>query len=116
MEAAEGAARATAALEFVHGPVNVEDVALVPGTPWLVGSGMTSRSHPTGALHLIDTEAMTWQRVAPDARPARHDARYGPAGPPDPARFDAHGLALRAAEGGVHTLYVVNHGGREAIE
>jgi len=111
-----GAAKAAVTLEFVPGPVNVEDVARIPGTPWLVGSGMTSRSHPTGALHLIDTAAMTWRRVAPDARRPRPDATYGEAPPPDPDAFDAHGVALRPGDDGVHTLYVVNHGGREAIE
>jgi hypothetical protein len=36
--------------------------------------------------------------------------------PPDPALLNTQGLSLRSASATRHTLYVVNHGGRESIE
>src|SRR3954470_4294535 len=104
-------------LRFVPGPYNAEDLVRVPGTRWLVGSGMIGPGHPEGHLYLVDAEAKVSEELFPgsvEIRPAR--APYDGLEPPDPALFDAHGLALRPGDGDVHELYLVNHGGREAIE
>jgi WD40 repeat protein len=105
------------ALAFVEGPVNAEDLARVPGTRWLIGSGMASIGHPQGHLYLIDTVARKSEELFPGQVEIRSPAApYDQVGPPDVASFNAHGLSLRPGSDGIHTLYVVNHGGREAIE
>jgi hypothetical protein len=102
---------------FLVGPINVEDLARVPGTPWLIGSGMASSGRPAGRLHVIHARDGRWTAHTPDTIPVRHDDdQYGPVGPPPSSNFDAHGVALRPGTDGHHTLYLVNHGGREAIE
>ncbi|HEX6996788.1 MAG TPA: SMP-30/gluconolactonase/LRE family protein [Gammaproteobacteria bacterium] len=102
-------------LEFVCGPRNAEDLVLVPGTRWIIASGMTEGA----GLALVDSESGEWSVLypAPNAR-ARHDAAAYPgcATPPAPATFNTHGLSLRATGQGRAMLYAVAHGEREAIE
>ena len=100
---------------FICGLQNAEDLVLVPGTKWIIASGMS----PTAAIYLIDSEQKTWSELYPaDAPLARQDmATYGACpGSPDPNSFVTHGLNLRPGKDGHSTLYVVGHGGREAIE
>ena len=100
---------------FVCGPRNAEDLVLVPGTKWIISSGMAADA----ALYLIDSQHKTWTELYPaDAPRARQDLKtYGACpGSPDPNTFVTHGLNLRPGVGGHSTLYVVAHGGREAIE
>ena len=100
---------------FVCGLQNAEDLVLVPNTRWIIASGLA----PTAAIYLIDSEQKTWSELYPsDAPLARQDmATYGACpGSPDPNNFVTHGLNLRPGEDGHSTLYVVGHGGREAIE
>ncbi|MBV8804453.1 MAG: hypothetical protein JO042_05385 [Sinobacteraceae bacterium] len=102
-------------LRFVCGAEHPEDLAHIPATPWLIASGFSDGA----GLKLVDTRNDTlrrWyvgspQQVQEDIR-AYPDCRAAP----DPAVFNAHGISLRAAGGGLYTLYVVNHGGRESIE
>ena len=106
---------ASAEYEFVCGPQNAEDLVLVPDTKWIISSGMA----PGAALYLIDSEQKTWSTLYPAEAPlSRQDmATFGACpGSPDPNHFVTHGLALRPGESGHATLYVVGHGGREAIE
>jgi hypothetical protein len=103
-------------LGFVEGPVNAEDLARVPGTRWLLASGMVGVDHSQGHLYLVDTVARTAAEIFPDeVEIGAADPRYGCAAAPDVASFDAHGLFLRPG-GDTHTLYLVNHGSREAVE
>jgi hypothetical protein len=103
-------------LGFILGPLNAEDLEPIPGTRWMIGSGMVIGEQTQGHLYLIDTKAKTSEEIFPAG------TVYEPVGapydtnPPDASIIDAHGLALRPGDDGVHTLYVVNHGGREAIE
>src|SRR4051794_12859967 len=102
------------AVRFIHGPVNVEDVARIPGTDWLVGSGMASPGVPDGRLHVVHASGASWWPLTPDDVEVAHDPRrFGDVPPPATAGFDPHGVALRPGADGVHELYVVNHGGRE---
>ena len=104
-----------AGLTFICGLQNPEDVVLVPGTRWLVTSGMA----PGAGLTLVDTQAKTVRRLyALNAATARADrTRFANCpGPLDPKQAVLHGLALRAAAGGRYTLYATNHGGRESVE
>src|SRR5687768_8093206 len=104
-----------AGLTFICGLQNPEDVVLVPGTRWLLTSGMA----PGAGLTAVDTQAKTVRKLyAPGTASARPDrTRFANC----PGALDAkqallHGLALRPAAGGRYTVYATNHGGRESIE
>lgn len=102
---------------FVNNVINAEDLARVPGADWVVATGMVSATNPQGHLYLI---RITDHRVV-TAYPASDANRlnevvFGEMSPPDPALFAPHGLSIRPGANGVHTLYVVAHGDREAVE
>jgi len=101
-------------LSFVCGIHTPEDVVVVPGTAWVLSGADVP--DPSGGLYLIDPAHPAAVRIAGAA--ARPDLKTYPdcAGPPDPQRFAAHGLNIRTRGPGRATLYVVGHGGREAIE
>lgn len=105
-------------LRFVCGQSGPEDLVSVPGTVWLIASGYG----PDGGINLIDTKAASSTRLFPDAAVAErldgatYDMCPGPIPAADRKRFWTHGLYLKAAQNRVHTLYVVHHGSREAIE
>jgi sugar lactone lactonase YvrE len=104
-------------LSFVCGPAAAEDLVRVPGTQWIIGSGMSERGR-SGKLHLIDADKKTWEILYPGATPkAEFDAKsYNSCpGAPDAKTFGAHGIAIRDDGGRTATLLAVNHG-REAIE
>jgi len=100
---------------FVCGPQNAEDLVLVPGTKWIISSGMA----PGAAITLIDSQEKYWSELYPADSPRvqQNMELYGACpGLPDPDNFITHGMSLRPGENGRSTLYVVSHGGREAIE
>jgi hypothetical protein len=102
-------------LTFICGLQAPEDLVLVPGTRWLIASGMASGS----GLHLIDTQAKTARSLfSSGASNTRPDTTKfaGCPGPPDPKQVVLHGLSLRPAQNGRYTLYATNHGGRESVE
>src|SRR5688572_23864925 len=105
----------TAGLTFICGLQNPEDLVLVPGTRWLLTSGMA----PGAGLTLVDTQAKAVRKLyAADTANARADrTRFANCpGPLDPKQALLHGLALRPAAGGRYTVYATNHGGRESVE
>ena len=100
---------------FVCGPQNAEDLVRIPDTKWIIASGMA----PGAAIYLIDSQQKSWVELYPGASPqVEHDKQtYGACpGSPDPDTLVTHGLNLRPGVNGHSTLYVVGHGGREAIE
>ena len=104
-------------LNFLCGPVGVEDLVRVPGTHWIVGSGMAERGG-AGKLHLIDAERKTWEVLYPGENAKNElDAKsYSSCpGAPDAKIFGAHGIAIREDGNGTATILAVNHG-REAVE
>ena len=104
-------------LQYVCGLEAVEDLLQIGTTRWLLGSGLGGANRP-GTLVLIDTKARTGEVIFPTANArVAHDAGRFPdcPTPPDPTKFNAHGITLRARGSGYEFL-VVNHGGREAIE
>ena len=101
-------------VQFVCGPVSPEDLALVPDTPWVIVASWED----DGYLSAADSRDHGTSRLFPTATSqARHDmATYGDCPGMTTDRFRAHGISLRPGSGGTHTLYVVRHGEREAVE
>lgn len=103
------------AVKYVCGTTNPEDLYSVPGTPWVIASGRYSDS--AGPLYAVDTRDHSVREIFPaGALAPQHDTDLYRACPGPNTVFQPHGLTLREGTGGVHTLYVVGHGLREAIE
>lgn len=114
-----GAAAQTCApdgpVEFVCGITNPEDLYHVPDTPWVIASGRYSDSE--GPIYAVDVRDHSVREIFPArALPPRHDTTTYRACPGPNDVFQPHGLTLREGSGLVHTLYVVGHGAREAVE
>ena len=106
-----------AGLSYVCGPASAEDLVQIPGTHWILGSGMSENNRP-GKLQLIDADKKSWEILYPGKSPQNElDSASYPAcpGPPDITKFGAHGIAIRHEGNGTSTVLAVNHG-REAIE
>ena len=97
-------------VNYVCGPKNPEDLVLVPGTQWVVSSGMAEGA----GFYLVDgmTGAATLLPFAAAPDPAFASC----AAPPSPQSLNTHGLSIRATGPGRARLHVVGHGAREAIE
>lgn len=105
-------------LHFICGPNAVEDMQLIPGTDWIVGSGMAEGNTP-GKLHLINAETKVWSVLYPSAVAKSELDKtdyFKCPGPADPSKFGAHGIALKQTGPKSFQLLSVNHGGRESIE
>ena len=103
-------------IRYLCGVANAEDLVTVPGTRWLIASGASAQEGAAGGLFLVDSARRSIRPLVPDlSRPARAPYAACP-GPIDLKKFLSHGLALRPGARGRHTLYVVNHGGRESVE
>jgi hypothetical protein len=97
-------------VSYVCGPKNPEDLVLVPGTPWIVSSGMADGA----GFYLVDSRTGTFN---PLTFTANHDHTFAScATPPTPQTLQTHGLSIRATGQGRARLNVVGHGAREAIE
>jgi hypothetical protein len=107
---AQPACEPAAGLQFVCGPKNAEDLVLVPGTSWIISSGMADG----GSFFLIDARSGAWRPLAFDVQADPAFARC--ASPPMQGKFQTHGLHIRELGRGVSRLLVVGHGAREAIE
>lgn len=102
-------------VQFVCGTTNPEDLYQVPGTPWIIASGRVS--DVAGPIYAVNIRDYSAREIFPaGAITPEHDSvTYRDC--PGPNRvFQPHGLTLREGTGGLHTLYVVGHGAREAIE
>ena len=108
---------ANGGVRFICDQVGPEDLAPVPGSDWVLSSGMAAN----GAIRLINLRDKTTNVLFPSPaskqRPNKkiYDSCPGPIGP-EGDKFRAHGLYLRSGSNAVHTLYVVHHGDRESIE
>ena len=102
-------------VKFVCGTTNPEDLYRVPSTSWVIASGRYSDTE--GPLYAVDIRDHSAREIFPaGALPSQHDSVTYRACPGPTIVFQPHGLTLREGSGGVHTLYVVGHGAREAIE
>ena len=105
-------------VRFVCDQVGPEDLVPVPGSGWVLSSGMAAN----GAIRLINLHDRTTTALFPTATPKErldrktYDSCPGPIDPAEKEKFRAHGLYLRAGRNSVHTLFVVHHGNRESIE
>ena len=116
--AAQAACDPAAGLKFICGLTNAEDLVQVPGTPWIVASGLAEGEHAQGHIYLVNAHDRTVQVLLPGHVVYRQDTgTFGACpGAPDETKFSAHGLSLRAGSSSEHTLYVVHHGERESVE
>jgi hypothetical protein len=99
------------AIGFICGLSNVEDMVAVPGGRWILGSAMQAGA---GAVYLIDARKHTAKPAA--IAFAAAETPFAGCKAPDMSAIRTHGLELRPGADGVHTLYAVNHGGRESVE
>jgi sugar lactone lactonase YvrE len=108
----------TGRVSYVTGVTGPEDLVAVPGTRWIITSGLKEANQP-GALWLIDREARTAAKLFPGSEliVATHSS-LDPActNPIDSPQFSAHGLSLHLDKHMRGRLLVMNHGAREAIE
>ena len=112
-------------VKFIVGVYSVEDMLQIPGTRWIIGSGVTTQGPgmedkviTKNYLHVFDAETETVRYVDPTDMFILPDPVTYPdtTTPPDWERFGPHGIGLGERKGDVITLYVVNHGAREAVE
>ncbi|MEJ6678332.1 hypothetical protein [Parasphingorhabdus sp.] len=110
-----------ASMDLICGIPVPEDLVLIPETDWVIATSMTS-GRPASGLYLIDTRTLQAEAVDLDHQPVSFSSIQSEAeavshcAPPDTQTLITHGISLAAGENGVHRLYVVGHGGREAIE
>jgi hypothetical protein len=104
------------AVRFVCGIPGPEDMLQVPGTRWVIASSRVSDDD--GALIVVDTRDLGTLTIFPTAvlYPELDRQMYGACPGPVVGTFQPHGIALREGSDGRHTLYVVAHGRREAVE
>ena len=104
-------------VRFICDQQGPEDLAIVPGSEWVLSSGMAAN----GAIRLINLRDKSTTVLFPSATSTErqnkkiYDSCPGPIGS-EGDKFRAHGLYLRPGPNAVHTLYVVHHGDRESIE
>lgn len=97
-------------VSYVCGPKNPEDLVLVPGTQWIVSSGMAEGA----GFYLVDARTGDYGSLT---FTARHDPAFASCTtPPTAQTLNTHGLNVRATGPGRARLNVVGHGAREAIE
>jgi hypothetical protein len=102
---------------YVWGPINAEDLAPVPASPWLITSGMTGISAAQGRLYAVDRRDYSCNEIFPYlGSSAPDEARFGKQASVDPVRFEPHGIDVATRPDGVNELYVVHHGWRESVE
>ena len=105
-------------IQFICGVISPEDLAVVPGSEWVIASG----NQEGGAIQLVSVRDKTASVLFPTAAPReRLDSTTYPTcpGPIDlteRTQFRAHGIYLTPGRNAVHTLYVVHHGTRESVE
>ncbi len=107
-------------VQFIICVSNPEDLVEIPGTPWILVSGMKPSMGGSGRIYAIKRgESKQATEIFPaSARPARPDRESFPErlGEPDPLLFAPHGINVQDVTRERCQLLVVNHGGRETVE
>lgn len=100
---------------FVCGPLNAEDLVLVPDTNWVIASSMV----PGEPIWLVDANTHQASSMYPSVTSRDEldgDTYQTCPGEPDAGSLITHGLNLSQAGNGELRLYAVAHGDRETIE
>ncbi|MFE7423384.1 YncE family protein [Rhodococcus sp. NPDC057529] len=100
--------------EYICGVNNVEDFVRLPGDR-LIGSDLAAPGKQ-GYLYLFGVDRTVHTISAEEIGIAPDPAYARCAGAPDWTVFRPHGMDIATTTGDHATLYVVNHGGREAVE
>ena len=108
----QGGCGAAGDVAFVCGPTNAEDLVLVPGTQWIIASGMAAGAGFTAI------DSATGEAIPLPVTSGYSSGMYPRACSelPEASEFESHGLDIHAADSGRITLHAVGHGAREAIE
>ena len=102
-------------VKFVCGTTNPEDLYQIPETSWVIASGRVS--DVAGSIYAVNVRDHSVREIFPQgASSPQHDTATYRNCPGSNTIFQPHGLTLREGSGGMHVLYVVGHGAREAIE
>ncbi len=107
---------------FITGPTSPEDIVAVPRSNLAVVSALAEDPLAQGAgssLYTIDAATRHTTELWPGGEwsVAWNRGLYSSCpGAPDPDVASPHGINIETRRDGTHDLYVVNHGGREAIE
>ena len=101
-------------VSFLCGPVSPEDLLEIPGSPWVIASGMED----DGYLYFANSQELTSTAVYPssDIEHRLDKNRFGNCPGPQSTGFRPHGLSMVVGDNRIHSLLVVRHGSREAIE
>ena len=100
---------------FVCGLINPEDLYQVPDTDWVIATGRISDS--AGPIYAVNIDSHRVEEVYPHNSVVPNFNRETYSECPGPIlTFQPHGITLREGSNGNHTLYIVGHGAREAIE
>jgi hypothetical protein len=104
-------------LSYICGPVASEDLVVIPGTRWLVASGLNvgTQAH----LYLIDDRTRRARILFPQGTPVMQldpTLHSDCKAPPQLALISMDGLGIRAIGDQRHLVYAANHGDRYAIE
>jgi hypothetical protein len=94
--------------KYISNIRNAEDLAWLPGTEWVVSSGLqTPGSKESGHLYLINIKSGQAEAVYPAEGANDPNSALSQSCKP-PTTFSAHGIGLRLGPNGMHELYVVN--------
>lgn len=104
-------------LSFIEGVSAPEDLLALPGTDWVVTSGM-AHGDSAGALGVVESATGRVEELWPASGTlVAPDETYSDCSePPIVDTFSPHGINLAKDDAGSLTLYVVNHGERESVE
>ena len=108
------ATQAVGAERLVNNLPNMEDLHPTPDNRWVIGSAMRAAGRG-GALYAIAVDGSTATTLYPSEAPSPTATTQCPDGAPAAADFAPHGISLET-DRERHTLFVVNHGGRETVE
>jgi hypothetical protein len=99
-------------VEFLCLSATAEDLVAIPGSDWIIVSGVLR------AVNVKNGWEITLFSTDPKLDRATYPSCPGPLAGREltERKVFAHGINLRANSGGIHTLYVVHHTGRESVE
>lgn len=109
-------------LTFADGPASPEDLVPVPRTDVVIASGLAPDPLADGAvghLYAIDSDTREVTEIWPDRHSTvawDRELYGGCPRAPDQSVASPHGVNVEPLPDGTTNVYVVNHGGREAIE